>query len=105
VRFKVDFRPKISKKFSRPQNLSTGTTKAEIKFSAAPPCSAYSTPKTVAQKSPIASPCGARTDGSGSDKSNNGVRFSTKMGLILGAYGSLQELAVCGIACCAQKTF
>ena len=38
------------------------TTKAEIKFSAAPQCSAYSTPKTVAQKSPIASPCGARTD-------------------------------------------
>ena len=38
------------------------TTINEIKFSAVPPSSAYSTPKTVAQKSPIASPCGARTD-------------------------------------------
>ena len=38
------------------------TTNAEIQFSAAPPCSAYSTPKTVAQKPLIASPCGARTD-------------------------------------------
>ncbi len=42
--------------------MSAGTTKAEMKFSAAPPSSAYSTPKTVAQKSPIASPRGARTD-------------------------------------------
>ena len=42
--------------------LGAVTTNAEIKFSAAPPCSAYSTPKTVAQKPLIASPCGARTD-------------------------------------------
>ena len=42
--------------------MSAGTTKGEIKFSAAPLCSAYSTPKTVARKPLIASACGARTD-------------------------------------------